>query len=86
MLWPNATPMMDPSILSSQEAAGAGDKARYMIAPIAVMVLSMPAALYITGDGNIAAGLRLDIGAMGRTAGADMLLAAGIVRSSQPSR
>ena len=56
LLWPNATPMVDPSILSSQEAAGAGDKARYMIAPIAVMVLSMPAALYITGDGNIAAG------------------------------
>ena len=43
LLWPNATPMVDPSILSSQEAAGAGDKARYMIAPIAVMVLSMPA-------------------------------------------
>ena len=56
LLWPNATPMVDPSILASQEAAGEADRARYMIAPIAVMVLSMPLALYITGDGNITAG------------------------------
>ena len=56
LLWPNATPMVDPSILSSQEAAGEADRARYMIAPIAVMVLSMPLALYITGDGDITAG------------------------------
>ncbi len=56
LLWPNATPMVDPSILSSGEAAGQGDRARYMIAPIAVMVLSMPAALWITGDGDMLAG------------------------------
>ena len=56
LLWPNATPMVDPSILSSQEAAGEADRARYMIAPIAVMVLSMPLSLYITGDGDITAG------------------------------
>ena len=56
LLWPNATPMVDPSILASQEAAGEADRARYMIAPIAVMVLSMPLALYITGDGDITAG------------------------------
>ena len=56
LLWSNATPMVDPSILASQEAAGEADRARYMIAPIAVMVLSMPLALYITGDGDITAG------------------------------
>lgn len=56
LLWPNATPMVDPMILASQEAAGEADRARYMIAPIAVMVLSMPISLYITGDGDITAG------------------------------
>ncbi len=56
LLWPNATPMVDPSILASQEAADETDRARYMIAPIAVMVLSMPLSLYITGDGDITAG------------------------------
>ncbi len=56
LLWPNATPMVDPSILASQESAGEADRARYMIAPIAVMVLSMPVSLYITGDGDITAG------------------------------
>ena len=56
LLWPNATPMVDPAILASQEAAGEADRARYMIAPIAVMVLSMPLSLYITGDGDITAG------------------------------
>ena len=53
LLWPNATPMVDPSILSSQESTGPDDKARYMIVPILAMVLAMPASLYITGDGVI---------------------------------
>ncbi len=56
VLWPNAAPMVDPSILASREAAGEADRARYMIAPIATMVLCMPVALHITGDGDIAAG------------------------------
>lgn len=56
LLWPNATPMVDPSILVSRESAGEADRARYMIAPIAVMVLSMPLSLYITGNGDITAG------------------------------
>lgn len=33
-----------------------GDRARYMLAPIAAMVLSMPIGLYITGSGNIIEG------------------------------
>ena len=56
LLWPEATPMVDPAILSSEKSAGEGDRARYMIAPIAVMVVSMPASLYITGNGDILAG------------------------------
>ena len=56
LLWPNATPMVDPSILSSQETTGSEDKARYMIVPIMAMVLAMPASLYITGQGNISEG------------------------------
>ena len=57
MLWPDATPMVDPSILSGEQAeATEKDKARYMIIPIAVMVLSMPLGLYITGEGSMSAG------------------------------
>ena len=33
-----------------------GDKARYMLLPIIVMVLSMPISLYLTGDGDIMQG------------------------------
>lgn len=56
LLWPNATPMVDPSILSQQEERTADDKARFMILPIAVMVVAMPLGLYVTGDGEISAG------------------------------
>jgi tetracycline resistance efflux pump len=56
MLWPGATPMVDPSILSSQADVQPTDKARFMIVPIGVMVLSMPLGLYVTGDGSISAG------------------------------
>ena len=59
MLWPNSTPMVDPSILSAlagNEISDESDKARFMILPIAVMVFAMPAGLYITGDGSISDG------------------------------
>ena len=58
VLWTNATPMVDPDLLSAEGEPGdpQKDKARYMVLPIAVMVLSMPASLYITGDGDISAG------------------------------
>ena len=56
LLWPNATPMVDPTLLDSEGHAEAFDKARYMIVPIAVMVLSMPVSLYVTGNGDISAG------------------------------
>jgi tetracycline resistance efflux pump len=56
MLWPGATPMVDPSILASQADAKPTDKARFMVVPIGVMVLSMPLGLYVTGDGDLSAG------------------------------
>ena len=39
LLWPNATPMVDPSILNAQQGDGSKDKARFMIVPIFAMVL-----------------------------------------------
>lgn len=57
LLWPDATPMVDPSILADEgKEADEKDKARYMVIPIAVMVLSMPLGLYITGEGTMSAG------------------------------
>ncbi|MDD9958603.1 MAG: C4-dicarboxylate ABC transporter [Gammaproteobacteria bacterium] len=56
LLWPNATPMVDPSILSPQDSDNAQDKARFMIVPIMAMVLAMPVCLYITGNGVISDG------------------------------
>ncbi len=56
LLWPNATPMVDPSILSQQVERTDADKARFMVVPIAIMVTSMPLGLYITGDGDLSAG------------------------------
>jgi len=56
LLWPNATPMVDPAILSQQVERTEADKARFMIVPIAVMVASMPMGLYVTGGGNLSEG------------------------------
>ena len=56
LLWANATPMVDPSILSQQVERTDADKARFMIVPIAVMVIGMPLGLFVTGDGILSAG------------------------------
>jgi Na+/H+ antiporter NhaC len=57
LLWPDATPMVDPTILADESAeATDSDKARFMILPILAMVLAMPVGLYVTGDGVISAG------------------------------
>jgi tetracycline resistance efflux pump len=56
LLWANATPMVDPSILAQQVERTDADKARFMIMPIAVMVISMPLGLFVTGDGDLSAG------------------------------
>ena len=57
-LWPDTTPMVDPTVLETKQSQAnpEQDKARFMLVPIAVMVLSMPLSLYITGEGNISAG------------------------------
>jgi tetracycline resistance efflux pump len=56
LLWANATHMADPSILSQQVEHTDADKARFMTAPIAVMVIGMPLGLFVTGDGDLSAG------------------------------
>jgi len=56
LLWPNATPMIDPAILGTQEQTTDQDRARFMIIPIAVMVAAMPLGLLITGNGVLSAG------------------------------
>lgn len=57
LLWPNAAPMIDPSLLGSTEDAKASDAGpAFMLVPIAVLVAMVPVALYVTGDGNLAEG------------------------------
>jgi len=56
LLWSKATPMVDPSILANQETSKETDKARFMVLPIAAMVIGMPVGLYITGEGDLTAG------------------------------
>ncbi len=56
MLWPDATPMIDASVLSPELDPDVTPRAANMIVPIAVMVLSMPVGLWITGDGVLSEG------------------------------
>ncbi len=51
LLWPNATPMIDEEVLSPEPIDTIPPRARNMVAPIAAMVLFMPIALLITGNG-----------------------------------
>jgi Na+/H+ antiporter NhaC len=53
MLWPGATPMIDEDVLSSEPKEGVPPRARNMLVPIAAMVVFMPVALFITGDGSL---------------------------------
>ncbi|MFO8174582.1 MAG: Na+/H+ antiporter NhaC family protein [Longimicrobiales bacterium] len=56
VLWPNATPMIDESILSPQPNEKIPPRAVNMILPIVVMVLMMPISLFITGGGDLMEG------------------------------
>lgn len=73
LLWPDATPMVDPSLLQDERVDDEADtgrahtgrantgrahtgRARNMVIPLAVLVAMMPAGLWITGDGDLAAG------------------------------
>lgn len=55
VLWPHAAPMVDPTLLGS-DARVPGASALFMLAPILVMVTAVPVGLYVTGNGNLAAG------------------------------
>jgi len=56
VLWPNATPMVDPALLALENDSAIQARAINMILPVITMVLSLPVALLITGDGDISAG------------------------------
>ncbi len=56
LAWPESTPMIDEEVLSPPLIEGVEPRAAHMIAPIGAMVLFMPVALYITGDGVLSDG------------------------------
>ncbi|MBT8415819.1 MAG: hypothetical protein KJO42_00105 [Silicimonas sp.] len=56
ILWPGATPMVDISEELVEDPPDKIPSAALMVFPIAAMVLMMPVALYITGDGNLIEG------------------------------
>ena len=56
LLWPSATPMVDPAVMADQMAHQDSDAASTMLVPIVTLIITMPVALYVTGDGDISAG------------------------------
>ena len=56
LLWPNASPMVDPALLAQETDHTTPAHAINMILPVITMVLALPAGLLITGNGDIAAG------------------------------
>ncbi|MGI9261437.1 MAG: Na+/H+ antiporter NhaC family protein [Woeseiaceae bacterium] len=53
ILWPDATPLVDISEEQIVDEPGKIPSAALMVLPIVSMVLMMPVALYITGDGDL---------------------------------
>lgn len=56
LLRPGSVPALDVSVLAGEEEPPVSPRASMMIVPIATMILMMPVALYITGDGDFTAG------------------------------
>ena len=56
LLWADAKPLLDPAVLSPEPTTRIPPRALNMILPIAVMVLTMPLGLLVTGGGDIRAG------------------------------
>ena len=56
VLWPNAQPMVDESVLAPTPIDRIPPRALNMLVPIAVMVLTMPLGLYVTGGGSLLEG------------------------------
>ena len=55
-LWPDATPMVDPSLIEAEQSRQPQDSAKLMLLPVLALVLSMPLGLFITGEGDLTAG------------------------------
>jgi tetracycline resistance efflux pump len=56
LLWDNAVPLVDPDVIAPRGNENIPPRARNMLLPIAAMVLTMPLALVITGNGDLRAG------------------------------
>jgi len=56
VLWPGATPMMDEEVLGQNVEPPIAPRALNMVVPIVVLVAMMPVGLWITGNGDLAAG------------------------------
>ena len=56
LLWPGASPMVDPAVMATDDAEGDPARARFMVWPIVLLVLAVPAGLWITGDGDLTGG------------------------------
>ena len=56
LLWPNASPMVDPSLLQQETDSTTVPRAINMILPVITRVLALPVGLLITGEGDISAG------------------------------
>jgi Na+/H+ antiporter NhaC len=56
LLWEDAKPLLDPSVLSPEPTTRIPPRAVNMLLPIAVMVLTMPIGLLVTGGGDMRAG------------------------------
>jgi Na+/H+ antiporter NhaC len=57
VLWDDAVPLVDPDVISPSGRADLPPRARNMLLPIGAMVVMMPVALLITGNGNMSAGV-----------------------------
>ncbi len=55
LLWDDASPLLDPEVLSPEAEAGPGHPL-FMVVPIATMVAMMPVGLFVTGHGDPRAG------------------------------
>lgn len=52
-LWPNSAPMMDQAVSTTDSESTVTPRAANMILPVITLVLALPIALWITGDGDI---------------------------------
>jgi tetracycline resistance efflux pump len=56
LLWPGATPVVDPDVIAPPVDTTIPPRAVNMLVPVAVMVLLMPVFLFVTGDGDLRKG------------------------------